>query len=102
MWGAVLAIFAAVQNFAGAAALRFLLGMFEAASMPAFALLSSQWYTKREHNLRAGIWISSNGCGQIVGGLTAYGISRRLPEIADTIAGWKVIFIATGCLTVSI
>lgn len=100
MWGAVLAIFAAVPNFNGAASLRFLLGMFEAASMPAFALLSSQWYTVREHNMRAGIWISSNGWGQIVGGLMAYGISRRLTDIEGVIAGWKVLFIATGCFTV--
>ncbi|KAJ5720697.1 uncharacterized protein N7483_008631 [Penicillium malachiteum] len=88
-----------VNNFAGAATIRFLLGMFEAASMPAFALLSSQWYTVREHNSRTGIWISSNGWGQIVGGLVAYGISRRLSEVEGAIAGWKLIFIVTGCFT---
>jgi ACS family allantoate permease-like MFS transporter len=90
-----------VSNFQGAVAIRFLLGVFEAASMPAFALLSSQWYTVHEHNLRAGVWISANGCGQIVGGLVAYGITRRLSAIDAAIAGWKVIFIATGCFTVS-
>ncbi|KAJ6008237.1 hypothetical protein N7540_012213 [Penicillium herquei] len=98
-WGAILAIFATVDNFPGAATIRFLLGMFEAASMPAFALLSSQWYTVREHNSRTGIWISSNGWGQIVGGLVAYGISRRLSEVEGAIAGWKLIFIVTGCFT---
>ncbi|KAJ5768255.1 hypothetical protein N7533_000838 [Penicillium manginii] len=101
-WGIILTLFATVSNFQGAVAIRFLLGVFEAASMPAFALLSSQWYTVHEHNLRAGIWISANGCGQIIGGLVAYGISRRLSEIDAAIAGWKVIFIATGCFTVCI
>lgn len=34
MWGIVLACFAAVQNFAGAVAVRFFLGVFEAAVTP--------------------------------------------------------------------
>ncbi|KAJ5692669.1 hypothetical protein N7462_002092 [Penicillium macrosclerotiorum] len=101
-WGAILALFSLVSNFHGAVAIRFLLGVFEAASMPAFALLSSQWYTVREHNLRAGLWISANGWGQIIGGLVAYGISRRLSEVDSSIAGWKLIFIATGCFTTCI
>jgi ACS family allantoate permease-like MFS transporter len=83
-------------------AIRFFLGMFEAASMPGFALLSSQWYTVKEHNSRAGIWISSNGWGQIVGGLVAYGISRSVSEHGAALAGWKIIFIAIGCFTASI
>ncbi|KAJ5818573.1 hypothetical protein N7474_004164 [Penicillium riverlandense] len=98
-WGVVLAVFATVSNFQGAMAIRFLLGMFEAASMPAFALISSQWYTVREHNLRTGFWISANGWGQIIGGLVAYGISRRISEVEASIAGWKLIFVATGCFT---
>ncbi|CAL5867483.1 uncharacterized protein PFLUO_LOCUS1702 [Penicillium psychrofluorescens] len=101
-WGIILAVFATVSNFQGAMAIRFLLGMFEAASMPAFALISSQWYTVHEHNLRAGLWISANGWGQIIGGLVAYGILRRISEVDASIAGWKLIFIATGCFTTCI
>lgn len=81
-------------------AIRFFLGMFEAASMPGFALLSSQWYTVGEHNSRTGLWISSNGWGQIVGGLVAYGISRGTTDHPSALAGWKIIFIAIGCFTV--
>jgi ACS family allantoate permease-like MFS transporter len=101
-WGAVLAIFAVVKNFAGAMAIRFLLGLFEAASMPGFALLSSQWYTVKEHNTRTGFYIGAGGVGQIVGGLVAYGIARGLHGSTSTLAGWKVIFIATGCFTVGL
>jgi len=97
IWGIVLALSALEVNFQGALALRFLLGVFEAASMPCFALLASQWYTVHEHNLRTGLWIGSNGWGQIVGGLVAYGISNRTHEM--TIAGWKVLFIAIGVFT---
>lgn len=42
LWGAVLACFAAVDNFGGAVAVRFLLGVCEASVTPGFALLTSQ------------------------------------------------------------
>ena len=68
MWGTTLALFAAVSNFSGAIAIRFFLGVFEAAVTPGFALFTSQWYTKKEQGLRTGIWFSFNGWGQIFGG----------------------------------
>jgi hypothetical protein len=42
VWGAILSCFAAVTNYSGAIALRFFLGVFEAAVTPGFALLTSQ------------------------------------------------------------
>lgn len=42
VWGGILACFAAASNFSGAVAIRFFLGMFEAAVTPGFALLTSQ------------------------------------------------------------
>lgn len=42
LWGATLACFAAVQNFAGGVAIRFILGVCEASVTPGFALLTSQ------------------------------------------------------------
>jgi ACS family allantoate permease-like MFS transporter len=42
LWGSVLSCFAAVSNFSGAVAIRFMLGVFEAAVTPGFALLTSQ------------------------------------------------------------
>lgn len=56
VWGLVLACMAAVGNFSGAMAVRFLLGVFEAAVSPGFALFTSQWYTIREQGSRTGIW----------------------------------------------
>ena len=61
MWGATLACFAAVSNFSGAVAVRFFLGVFEAAVTPGFALFTSQWYTKKEQGARTGFWFSFNG-----------------------------------------
>ena len=51
-WGTVLACFAAVKNFSGAVAIRFMLGVTESAVTPGFTLITSQWYTKREQGLR--------------------------------------------------
>lgn len=42
LWGFILCCFAAVSNFGGAVAIRFFLGIFEAAVTPGFALLTSQ------------------------------------------------------------
>jgi hypothetical protein len=42
IWGLILCCFAAVKNYSGAIAIRFMLGVFEAAVTPGFALLTSQ------------------------------------------------------------
>ncbi|KAF9630767.1 putative mfs allantoate protein [Lasiodiplodia theobromae] len=99
MWGTVLALFATVENFSGAVAVRFFLGLFEAAVTPGFALFTSQWYTKKEQGLRTGIWFSFNGVAQIVGGLVAYGIARGTAIHGSSIAPWKIVFLVTGLLT---
>lgn len=65
MWGLVLSCFAAVENYSGAIAIRFFLGVFEAAVTPGFALFTSQWYTKKEQGTRTGIWFSFNGFAQV-------------------------------------
>lgn len=100
MWGAVLCCLAAVKNFSGAVAVRFFLGVFEAAVTPGFALFSSQWYTKREQGARVGIWFSFNGFGQIFGGLVAYGIAKGTRLHGSSIAPWKIVFLVTGLLTI--
>lgn len=102
MWGTTLSCFAAVNNFAGAVAVRFFLGVFEAAVTPGFALFTSQWYTKKEQGTRVGIWFSFNGFAQIFGGLVAYGIARGTAIHGSAIEPWKIVFLVTGLLTVVI
>ncbi|KAI9805254.1 MAG: hypothetical protein M1833_005707 [Piccolia ochrophora] len=101
-WGATLCCLAAVQNFSGAVAVRFFLGVFEAAVSPGFALFTSQWYTIGEQGLRTGIWFSFNGWGQIFGGFLAYGIAVGSRVRGSTIAPWKIVFLATGLLTMTL
>lgn len=102
MWGIVLCCMAAVTNFAGAVAVRFFLGVFEAAVTPGFALFSSQWYTKKEQGTRIGVWFSFNGFAQIFGGLVAYGIAKGARLNGTAIAPWKIVFLFTGLLTAAI
>jgi len=99
-WGVVLACFAGVKNFSGAVAIRFFLGVFEAAVTPGFALFTSQWYTKKEQGTRTGVWFSFNGFAQILGGVVAYGISKGVERHGSAIAPWKIIFLVTGLATV--
>jgi ACS family allantoate permease-like MFS transporter len=101
-WGGTLCCLAAVENFAGAVAIRFLLGVFEAAVTPGFALFTSQWYTKEEQGTRTGIWFSFNGFAQIFGGVVAYGISVGVKKSGAAITSWKIVFLTIGLLTVTV
>ena len=48
LWGTVLACTTATQGFEGIATVRLALGILEASVTPAFILITSQWYTKKE------------------------------------------------------
>ena len=93
---------AATKNFAGAVAVRFFLGVFEAAVTPGFALFTSQWYTRKEQGTRTGIWFSFNGFAQIFGGLVAYGISVGVKKHGSAIASWKLVFLVIGLITAAV
>lgn len=93
---------AATRNFAGAVAIRFFLGFFEAAVTPGFTLFTSQWYTREEQGFRTGIWFSFNGFAQVFGGLIAYGIAVGVKKHGAAIESWKIVFLAIGLLTIAI
>ncbi|EFW99654.1 major facilitator superfamily transporter allantoate [Grosmannia clavigera kw1407] len=104
MWGLVLCCMAAVRDFSQAMAVRFFLGVFEAAVSPGFALLTSQWYTAGEQGVRVGIWFSFNGVGQIVGGLVAYGIAvgTKHHPLAHGLHPWQLLFLVIGFFTAAV
>ncbi|CAK1366786.1 unnamed protein product [Cercospora beticola] len=99
LWGLVLACFAAAKDFSGAVAIRFFLGLTESAVTPGFALLTSQWYTKAEQGFRVSIWFCWNGIAQIIGGVVAYGIAVGTEKHPASLAGWQILFLATGLVT---
>lgn len=99
LWGVMTACTAAVQNYGGLLAVRILLGVFEATIGPSLMLISSQWYTKSEQAPRFSFWYLGLGVGQIVGGLLSFAFQHIEHE---AIAGWRVMFIVLGFVTVII
>jgi MFS family permease len=51
-WGAALLGMGFSKSFAALSATRFMLGLFEAACLPLFAMITSQWYRRQEQPLR--------------------------------------------------
>jgi ACS family allantoate permease-like MFS transporter len=56
IWAVALCCHAACKNFAGLFAVRFILGMCEGSITAGFMIVSSMFYTRREHTTRVGYW----------------------------------------------
>ncbi|KAB8072230.1 major facilitator superfamily domain-containing protein [Aspergillus leporis] len=93
-WGFFLMLQAAAKNFVQLAVLRVISGAAEACSDPAFMLITSMWYTRRQQPIRIGLWYTANGCGIALGGLLGYGIGH----IKGALASWKYEFLIIGAL----
>ncbi|KAJ7099672.1 major facilitator superfamily domain-containing protein [Mycena epipterygia] len=64
-------------------ACHFLLGLFEAACLPLFAILTSVWYRRAEEPLRICMWYGTNGLGTIIASAFAYGFGNiKSPKIS--------------------
>lgn len=55
-WGGALLGMGFSKSYASLCATRFLLGLFEAACLPLFAMITSQWYRRQEQPLRVATW----------------------------------------------
>lgn len=95
IWGIVLLCQAGVDNFAGIAAARTFLGVFEASINPGTMLLFAMYYTREEQPLRMGIWIGSAGLGYVIAGIASFGIGH----IQSSLASWRLIFLIWGAIT---
>ena len=58
-WGGILCFMAACHNFAGLAAVRFFLGVFEAGILPSLMIMNSMWYRRAEQPLRTALWYNT-------------------------------------------
>ncbi|KAJ5884382.1 hypothetical protein N7504_011954 [Penicillium tannophilum] len=94
LWGFFLMLQAAAKNFTQLAVLRVISGAAEACSDPAFMLITSMWYTRRQQPIRIGLWYTANGFGIAVGGLLGYGIG----QINGALSSWKYEFLIIGAL----
>jgi ACS family allantoate permease-like MFS transporter len=101
IWGGLLACLAACKSFASLMVCRALLGMAEAAIVPAWVVFTSQWYSKEDQAFRVGVWFSMCGFAQMFGGYVAYGIAVHVgADPSAALKGWQIIFLFLGLLTV--
>ncbi|KAI4603818.1 hypothetical protein KJ359_003638 [Pestalotiopsis sp. 9143b] len=96
IWGIICMCLAAPHNYAGFAAVRFLLGFAEGAVSPSFVTMTGIWYQKDEHAVRTALWVSMNGVAQVVGCLLMYGIGKNT---SLSLAPWRTIFLVCGAIT---
>ncbi|KAL2783724.1 major facilitator superfamily domain-containing protein [Aspergillus keveii] len=98
LWGISCTCLAAPQNYAGFAAVRFLLGFTEGAVSPAFVTITSIWWRRDEHAFRTALWVSMNGIAQVLGCLLMYGIGKNTSLSLDP---WRTLFLICGALTIA-
>ncbi|KAG0162456.1 hypothetical protein DFQ28_004452 [Apophysomyces sp. BC1034] len=98
LWGAVLICTSEGKNFSQLAALRFLLGFFEAGIYPCCIMLISTMYRRPEQAGRIGLVYICNGLAMSVGGLVSYGIGHM--DGAGGKSAWQWIMIILGAVTV--
>lgn len=100
LWGIATASGSAASSYRTLLVSRVFLGIFEATIGPSLLLISSQWYTKSEQAPRFSFWYCGLGFGQIIGGAISYGFQHV--SLGTGLAGWRIMFITLGCLTVAI
>ena len=86
-----------VTNFSAAAAVRFLLGMFEAGMLPGIAYYLSRWYRRSELAFRLSLYIVMAPLAGAFGGLLASAI-LKLPNFGG-LHSWRMIFAIEGIIT---
>ncbi|KAL5364735.1 MFS general substrate transporter [Aspergillus floccosus] len=100
LWSVVATAMAASQTFSQVAAMRFLLGLFEAPFSPGALWLLSCWYTKREMALRCAIMHLGSILSGSFAGLIAAGVYSRLEGHQD-LGGWRWLFIIEGLISLA-
>ncbi|PMD49701.1 MFS general substrate transporter [Hyaloscypha bicolor E] len=97
LWGVMVLALTACRTYQSALAVRFIMGIFEAAVTPGLTLMTGFWYTRREIPLRQCIWYSSLGWGGIVGSYISMGVSKLPANLKPE--RWELIFFILGGAT---
>ncbi|KAE9969697.1 hypothetical protein EG328_006712 [Venturia inaequalis] len=95
LWGVVVAVTAACTDYGGLLIVRFLLGVAEATTSPAFVFITSTWYTRSEIPFRTGIWFAGNSLGGVFSSFIAYGLGH----VEHPLHPWQWMFIVLGVAT---
>ncbi|KAK1832006.1 putative mfs transporter [Podospora conica] len=96
-FGAVSLATAFVEDFAQAAGVRFLLGMFEAGMLPGISYYLSRFYRRSELTFRLALFIVMAPMAGAFGGLLASAILTL--DSVGTVKSWRMIFIVEGIIT---
>ncbi|TXT12814.1 hypothetical protein VHUM_01215 [Vanrija humicola] len=99
LWGGMVMLLAACNNYASLAAVRTFLGWFEAVVTPGFAVLTASWYLRSEQTLRQGMYYAMNTFFSIVFGIGIYFLALNA-ERHGGLAAWRVINLFLGGTTV--
>jgi len=86
-----------VKTFGQAAAVRFLLGVFEAGMLPGIAYYLSRWYRKSELAFRLALYIVTAPLAGAFGGLLASAILKI--DSIGSVRTWEMIFLVEGIIT---
>ncbi|OCF32001.1 hypothetical protein I317_06713 [Kwoniella heveanensis CBS 569] len=96
-WGTAAACMAASNGYGSILACRFLLGLFEAANIPLFSMITSTWYRRSEQPLRVCAWFIQNSSATIIAALISYGFGHIESE---SWRPWQSIYLSAGLITV--
>lgn len=97
LWGVMVLVLTQCRTYGSALAVRFIMGLFEAAVTPGLTLMTGFWYTRKEIPLRQCIWYSALGWGGIIGSYISMGVST-LPENTSP-ERWQLLFYILGGVT---
>ncbi|PVI06724.1 phthalate transporter-like protein [Periconia macrospinosa] len=97
-WGAVMVGMGFVQDWKTLAALRVILGVFEAGFFPACVYLLSTWYTRYDVGKRYSVFYMVGSFVSGCAGIMAFGLMQM--KGLGNLSGWRWIFIIEGLLTI--
>ncbi|AEO67842.1 uncharacterized protein THITE_2129674 [Thermothielavioides terrestris NRRL 8126] len=90
-WGVLVILMTQARSYSSALAVRFIMGIFEAAVTPGLTLMTGFWYTRREIPLRQCIWYSALGWGGIIGSYISMGISKLPTDLGGVTCLWALV-----------
>lgn len=96
LWGIAATCFASVQNYSGAFACRFFIGLGEAGFSPLIQVFLSRFYAREKLGTRVAVWLAMAPLGGFVNGIVAYGVSF----IHASLESWRILFLIEGGATV--
>ncbi|PSS37896.1 hypothetical protein PHLCEN_2v257 [Hermanssonia centrifuga] len=98
-WGVLTMALGTVHNFAQLAAVRFLLGAFEAGLFPGLIYCLTFWYKPEERALRVALISATPTLGGAFGGAIAFGVGQ-LNHVRG-LEAWRWLFIIEGAPSVA-